>query len=546
LGLGVACQAEISGSAGSVAAGAGASSVAGAGGNSSVAASGPDPVARLHKLTASAFANSLRDLLGTDVPVSPVEQDLDRDGFYSVGNSTVAVSPAGVAQYEEAIGVATAYVFGEAARAAAVVACVPTGAGDVECAKSALAKLGRRAFRRPLAEDELSRFVAVFSDIATEAGSALEGMRYAVSALLQSPSFLYRVELGELSAADGNRSKFTGYEMASRLSAVLWNSAPDDALLDSASRDELAAPAGVRAQAERMLAMPASRAAVAGFFDDYYDLEHLRRGIKDAAIFPTWSTSLRDSLEQELQNRLSDMIFTQRGDFLSLYDSRDTFVNNEVARHYGLPEVAVDGWRAATLPADSPRVGLLGSGALLAGYSLPQRTSATERGKFVVESLLCKVVPPPPPTVVINLDETSDPNAPARERLASHRANPACAGCHALMDPVGLALENFDSIGQYRTMDKGQVIDASGDLDGVPFNNAAELAGVLRNHPEAAACLARKLYMHAQGRDLVQVDELAIAELSTTFSNGGRHFDRLLVDLVASEAFRFVEPVRRQ
>lgn len=548
LALGVACQGEIAGSAGSGGAPgptAGAGSVVGAAGSTGVTATGPDPIARLHKLTASAFTNSLRDLLGSDVPLSPVEQDLDREGFYSVGNSTVSVSPAGIVQYEEAVGAATAHVFADATRAAAVLACVPASGGDVECAKTALGKLGRRAFRRPLSDDELARFVAVFSDIAAEAGSVLEGLRYAVSAILQSPSFLYRVELGVPSAADAGRSKFTSYEMASRLAAVLWDSAPDDALLDAASRDELVVVPGLRAQAERMLATPASRAAIAGFFDDYYDLEHLRHGIKDAVMYPTWSASLREALEQELQQRLADVVFTQHGDFLSLYDSRHTFVNNEVARHYGLPEAAVDGWRAVELPADSPRVGLLGSGALLAGYSLPQRTSATERGKFVVETLLCKVVPPPPPSVVINLDETSDPNAPARQRLASHRENPACASCHALMDPVGLALENFDTVGQFRTMDKGQAIDASGELDGVTFQDAAGLAVALRQHPDAASCVARKLYLHAQGRDPVAVDDIAIAELTATFSSGGHRFDQLLLELLASEAFRFVEPVRR-
>lgn len=547
LALGVACQGEIAGggSAGPSTSPAGGSSSGGTGGVPSVAALGPDPVARLHKLTASAFGNSVRDLLGSDVPLSSVEQDLDRDGFFSVGNSTVAVSPAGVVQYEDAVGSATAHVFADQARAAAVLSCIPSSSSDVQCAQLALAKLARRAFRRPLSDGELTRFTAVFSDIAAEAGSVLEGLRYAVSAILQSPSFLYRVELGVADQAEGGRSRFTSYEMASRLAAVIWNSAPDETLLDSADRNELSAVTGVRAQAERMLAAPAARSALAGFFDDYYDLEHLRHGIKDAALFPNWSATLRDALEQELQQRLSDMVFTQRGDFLSLYDSRHTFVNNEVARHYGLPEAAADAWRAIELPVESLRVGLLGSGALLAGYSLPQRRSATERGKFVVENLLCKVVPPPPPTVVINLDETSDPNAPARQRLATHRENPACASCHALMDPVGLALENFDSIGVYRTMDKGQVIDASGELDGVTFSNAAELASALRNHPDAAACVARKLYTHAQGRDLLPVDDPAIAELAKGFAGAGHRFDQLLIELVASEAFRFVEPVRR-
>ncbi len=522
--------------------GAGASAGSGSGG---VAPTGPDPVARLHKITASAFASSLRELLGSDVPLLPVEQDLDRDGFFSVGNSTVAISPAGIVQYEAAIGAATEYVFADAARAAKVLSCMPQSGADAACAQTALGQFGRRAFRRPLSEAELNRFGGVFSAIADEAGSVLEGLRYSASAILQSPSFLYRVELGAASAADGGRSKFTSFEMASRLSAVLWNSLPDEVLLDAAARDELSSAEGVRSQAERMLTGAQSQPALSAFLDDFYDLEHLREAVKDPALFPSWSPTLRDAMEHELSERVTDMVFTQHGDFLSLYDSRQTFVNNELARLYGLPELPSDGWRAAELPAGSPRVGLLGSAAILAANALPQRTSATRRGKFVVETLLCHDVPPPPPTVVINLDETSAPTELARDRLAQHRKNPTCAACHQLMDPVGLALENFDSIGQYRTTENGKTIDPSGVLDGVAFQTAAELASMLRQHVDAAPCLVRKLYTNAQARELVEVDTIAISDLTRAFQDSGNRLDKLLVELVVSDSFRFVQPVRR-
>jgi hypothetical protein len=515
-------------------------------GGQTVGTDGPlvQPTAHLHKLTASAFANSVRDLLGSDAPLSPVEQDSESDGFFSVGASMVSVSPAGVAQYEAALGAATDYVFADAARAAKVLSCIPQTTSDVACATKALDAFGRRAFRRPLDDAESARFVDLAKTIGDEAGSVLVGLRYAVWGILQSPSFLYRVELGVPSAADGGRLKYTSYEMASRLAATLWNTAPDDALLDAATNEGLASAATIRVQAQRMLGSTQSHQALSAFFDDLYGSDRLLTVFKDATIFPGWSTTLRDAMLEELRQRLDDMVFTTRGDFLSLYDGKSTFVNNELARYYGLPEAATDGFRPVQFPEGSPRVGLLGSGALLSAYALPQRTSPTQRGKFVAQMLLCKTVPPPPPGVNINLDMTSDPNAPLRERLTAHRQNAACAACHGLMDPIGLGLENFDSVGAYRDTDHGQPIDASGVLDGAAFQNAAELGARLHQHADAGSCFVRKLYTNAQGRSPVNADDSALGDLAQQFAAGGHHADALLVDLMASDAFRFVEPAQ--
>ncbi len=502
------------------------------------------PTAHLHKLTASAFANSVHDLLGSDAPLSAVEQDSESDGFYSVGASMVSISPAGVAQYEGALGSATDYVFADANKAAKVLSCIPQTTADTACATKALGAFGRRAFRRPLDDAESARFVGLAKSIGDEAGSVLVGLRYAVWAILQSPSFLYRVELGAPSATDGGRLKYTSYEMSSRLAATLWNTAPDDVLLDAANNDGLASADTVRAQAVRMLKTTQAHQAMSAFFEDLYGTDRLQTVFKDATIFPAWSTTLRDDMIEELRQRLDDMVFSTKGDFLSLYDGKSTFVNNELARYYGLPEAATDGFRPVQFPDGSPRLGLLGSGALLSAYALPQRTSPTQRGKFVATMLLCKTVPPPPPGVNVNLDSTSDPNAPLRDRLTSHRQSAACAACHGLMDPIGLGLENFDSVGMYRDTDHGHPIDASGDLDGAKFQNAAELGARLHQHDQAGSCFVRKLYTNAQGRSPVNADDAQLAGLAQQFAAAGNHADALLVDLMASDAFRFVEPAQ--
>jgi hypothetical protein len=473
-----------------------------------------------------------------------VEPDNIVDGFANVGASVVAMSPAGVGQYEAATGAATEYAFADATRAATVLSCVPKSTMDTACATQALSAFGRRAFRRALTDAETTRYVTLATTIANKPGSnVLSGMRHAVWAILQSPSFLYRVELGTPSAADGGRLKYTSFEMASRLASTLWDTVPDDALLDAAAQDALLTPEGIGAQAQRMIGSPKSRAALTVFIDDLYGVRHLNESTKDPSLFPGWTPTLRAAMQQELEQRVTDMVLEQRGDFLSLYDGKTTFVNDELARFYGLPPVGAGGFHRVDFPADSPRVGLLGAGAILGAYAQPQRTSPTERGKFIAETLLCETVPPPPPGVP-PLPPMADANSTLRQRLSAHRASAQCAACHGIMDPLGFGLENFDSVGTYRTSDNGQPIDASGSVDGTSFNGLAEMSTVLRNQPVAGPCVVSKIYVNALGRVAIDVDGPALNALAKQFASSKNRVDQLLLNLVSSEAFRFVEPIK--
>jgi hypothetical protein len=520
--------------------------VAGTGGTGTVAPL-TQPVPALRKLTIAEFTNSIHDLLGSEAPVPPeLEPDQQLDGFRSVSASVVAVSPTGVSQYETAINGAAQYAFSSAAQAAKVLSCVPASATDTACPPSqALGAFGRRAFRRTLTAADLTRYVSVATDIAQEpGGSILVGLKYAVSAILQSPEFLYRVELGAPSPADGGRNKYTDFEMASRLASLLWVSVPDDALMSAAASGNLSTSAGVLAQAKTMLASPKAHQSIANFANDLYGLDPssgtpLTTTFKDPAFYPNWTKTLPVAMQQELLMRVDDVAFT--GDYLSLYDSATVFVNNELANVYGLPLAATDGFRKATLPAGSPRVGLLGAGAILASNGLPQRSSPTLRGRFVAQQLLCKVVPPPPPNVNTSVLDMLPPGSSVKATLEAHRQSAACAACHALMDPVGLGLENFDSVGAYRTADNDVPIDATGSLDGVAFQDEASLAKVLRNHPQAASCFVGKLYEQAQGREPLPVDGPVVAALSKQFEMSGHRADQLLLDIASNDAYRFVD-----
>jgi uncharacterized protein DUF1592/uncharacterized protein DUF1588/uncharacterized protein DUF1595/uncharacterized protein DUF1585/uncharacterized protein DUF1587 len=503
---------------------------------------GDEPLARMHKLTAAEFANSVHDLLGAAAPLSAVEPDDVVSGFANVGASTVAMSPSGVGLYESATGAATTFAFADATHASAVLPCIPTGTTDTTCASQALAAFGRRAFRRPLTAAETTRFVNLAVMIGGAQGNTmLTGMRHAVWAILQSPSFLYRVELGAPSAADGGRVKYNDFEVASRLAGALWGSVPDDALLDAAAQGKLETAADVRAQATRMLADARVHRALQAFVDDLYGKQTLAEATKDTTMFPLWTPTLQAAMQQELEQRIDDLVLTQKGDFLSLYTSKTTFVNNELAKFYGLPTQATDGWRPATIPDSSPRAGLLGAGAILAAYALPQRTSPTARGKFLAASVLCKNVPDPPPGIP-PLPAMSTAQTTLRQKLEMHRAAASCSVCHSIMDPLGFGMENFDTTGQYRTMDNGLPIDATGTLGGVMFDGLAQLGATIAQQGVTSPCLVSKVYTFAEGRALTGHDSPALDGLATTFAKNGNHVDQLLLDLVSSDAFRFVTP----
>ncbi len=498
----------------------------------------------LRRLTSAEFAHAMHDLLGP-VTLAAVEADSEQEGFFAVGAARVALSPAGVATYEDVIDAALVEAFADPANAATLVACVPASADDTACMRESIAAFGRRAWRRPLEDDELARWVDVATQIASETGDGLEGLRHGLWGVLQSPFFLYRIELGTPSEDDGGRVKFSQWELASRLSFTLWSTLPDDELLDAADAGMLDAREGIEAQALRMLDDPRAHQGLENFVRELYGLWGLDEKVKDTTLYPAWTPTLKETMRREVIARVDDVVFGEPTDFFELYDGKRVFVDNELAQLYGLPPIEPDAFRAETLPADDPRRGLIGSAVMLAMYSLPARTSATKRGQFIAETLLCRTVPPPPPNVDVNLDD--DPmgtgeHRTLRELLEPHREDPSCAACHNLTDPLGLALEHYDTTGRWRDTDEGLTIDASGELDGVPFTDGTELAVLLREHPDAPSCLVRKLVTYTEGR-LPFASELdALDAIEADFAAEDNRFDRLLFALVTHDDFRFANP----
>lgn len=498
----------------------------------------------LPRLTQRQYLNTVEHLFGPGLPIPALEADTNPYLFYNIGAASTTLSELGAQQYEEAANLIAGFVFADPARRDALVGCVPAAPGD-PCVDGFIAGFGRRAYRRPLTQEERVRWVTVATELAE--GDAWRGLQLAVAGMLQSPYFLYRVELGEPDPEDSSRRRYTSHEMASRLSFLLWNTTPDDALLAAADSGALVTEAGLLDQAARMIDDPRARTAVQAFFAQYFDLGRLDGATRDPARYPLYTPTLTRSMRTEVELLVDDFVYRRDADIRGILGTRQTFVNAELAALYGVdaPGATPVTFVPVELPADGHRKGLLTLGAYLTMNAHETQNSPTARGKYIRERLLCQDVPAPPGDIDLNLEE-DDPAAPTtlREKLKAHRENPACAGCHAFTDPPGLLFENFDPIGAYRTLDNGFPIDSSGELDGVPLANGRELAALLEDNVEVGRCLVRQLYRHATGRREQFPAELPeLNRLSDDFAASGYRFRELLLLLITSEAFRTVAEV---
>jgi hypothetical protein len=495
----------------------------------------------MRRLTPTEYWNSLVDLLRLDAATpAPVTEDVAAiSGFKNVAASTLTISADGVSAYADAAVSTAGLVFGDATKRAALVGCAPTGAAD-PCVRAFLQAFGGRAWRRPLAAAEVDRYTAVVAELAPMA-DVWTGLQYAVAGMLQSPYFLYRVELGEPDPSGAHRLRFSAYEMAERLSYFLWDTTPDDALLAAAASGDTLAAAGLDAQLTRLLAAPRAQAGVQRLFREYLSTDDLAAMTKDATLFPHATPTLAAAMRDEIQATVSDLVFTRKADIRDLLDNRQVFVNAELATLYGLTGVTGTALVPATLPDGGPRAGLLGTAAFLALNARTDRTSPTLRGKFVREQLLCEPVQPPPANFAATFDAPGAATAgqTLRQRLTQHMSDAACSSCHALMDPLGFAFERFDALGALRTTDAGQAIDDSGTIDGLMFTGPRALEAALRTMPAVTGCLARQIYRYATGHLETNGEAAVLANVGTRAQAAGSAFVDYLRAVAESDGFRY-------
>jgi hypothetical protein len=506
------------------------------------AATGATPYAAapasLQRLTRIQYANAIRDVLGDSIVIpAQIEPDVAIGGFLAVGASKTTISPRGIEQYQQAAYNIAAQVMADPALKARIVGCDTSAAGQEACARDVLKTIGRKLWRRTLWPDELDRLVAIFAESKTALGGFDKGMEFALAALLQSPNFLYRVELGE--GVDGGTRRYTSAEMATRLAFYLWNTTPDEELLAAGERGELVTSAGIKAQVERLLKHPRARAAMRNFFTEYFELYKLDDLSKDPKIFTYASADLGPDAREETLRGLEYLIFDQDGDYREIFTTRRTFINRRLAAIYDVPAPQGDGFAATLLPVESPRRGILGQASFLALQAHAVASSATLRGKFVRTALLCGEIPPPPANVSTALPE-GDKNQPTlRDRIKIHLEVQSCANCHLLMDPIGWGFEQFDGIGRFRTKENDATIDPSGDVDGVPYADAAAIGALIASSPAMPRCFVRNLYRYATGEVETSPDEEAlISTLAIRFREGGFNVKSLLRDIAISRAMR--------
>jgi len=503
----------------------------------------PGPVA-MRRLTEAQYRASVADVLGDGLSIAGrIEPDNRRSGQLAVGSSYVSVTPAGFEQYETvARSLAEQALAPE--RRAALVPCEPADAtaADEECAARFIGDVGRRLLRRPLSGEEVAARGAVARVAALQLGDFYAGLEVALSMLLVSPEFLFRVEELEDAPSGNGLRRLTSVSLASRLSYFLWNTAPDAELLDAAERGELQDDDLLAVQVDRMLASPRIVESVRAFFADIFSFDQIEQGLvrKDPALFPAFSQALIGDAREQTLRVISAHLLDADGDYRELFTARESYMTRTLGLVYRVPVRSPDGWEPYLFAPDDERGGLMTHLSLLALHSHPGRSSPTLRGKFVREVLLCQYVPPPPGDIDFSMfaDDSSADRRTARQRLKIHVENETCAGCHSLMDPVGLALEQLDGIGAYRTTEKGEVIDPSGELDGARFGDAVQLGRALSRHPDLGPCFVRSLFKYAMGRESVPGEEPFLASLEERGAELGYRVRDLMRAIALSEAFR--------
>lgn len=497
----------------------------------------------LRRLTHSQYNQTVRDLLGE--VTRPADGFPKEDFIHGFTNQAEGQSMSPLQM--EAYGQAAARLARNAFRGGdhrKLIPCQPLEA----CRGQFIAQFGRRAFRRPLTAEEIGRYEKL---LATQA-DWLAGAQVVVEAMLQSPHFLFHLEPG-------------AYGVAARLSYFLWDTMPDETLLQAAERGELDTAAGIERQVRRMLGDERARAALNGFLGQWLRFDRVRGAIRDRRLFPEFTTELVNSMIEET-TRLFEHLVWNGQDFRELFTAQYSFLNPELAKLYGV-EAPAEPWSRVRFPPGSARAGLLGQGTFLTLTSKPSDTSPTERGIFIREHFLCQIVPPPPPGLNATLPPVTDERPlSTRDRLEKvHLSNDTCAGCHSLVDPIGFGLEQFDAIGRFREKERVVIyptfdemktrrkvqpteywmgVIAKGEIRGIAasdFASPRELGTLLANEPSCQKCIVKQLFRYATGR-LEQPEDSAVIEAGLKrFQASGFRFRELIMSITTSETFRASE-----
>jgi hypothetical protein len=499
-------------------------------------AAGPMPLRRLNR---SEYNNTVRDLLGdTTQPANAFPLDRDPEFLYPRAGLASLQDVGTLKDAARALGLAAE------AKATTLAPCA-TGMTEDACARAFVTSFGLKAYRRPVAADELTRLMALYTTGRSTLGLTYAGaVGFLVEGILQSPAFLYHWELGNnLPTLEGNVVKLGPYETAARLSYFIYGSMPDQPLFDAAAANRLATPADVEAQARRMLADPKGQDAVATFTEDWLNLDLVTTLPKDPNVYPEFVDALRTADRTETRAFIAAVM---KGDqhLSTLLLGTNATVTQPVAALYGLPAVSATGTADTTLDPRQ-RAGLLTRASFLTVTGATDGSHPVKRGRRIYERLMCNVLPPPPNTIPAVVPASAAVGKTTRQRFEDHDKNPCAGACHAFMDPLGFAFENYDGIGRFRTMDNGGTVDASGmiKLDGGvhTFDNAVDLSHILATSTTVAGCYATQWFRYATNRAETDGDRASINGVKAALTKSNSITD-LLVGIATSRSFRYRAP----
>lgn len=507
------------------------------------AVTSPTAIRRLNEMQ---YRRAIEDTFGAGITVpGRFDPRLREGGLLAVGDAQVAISSSGFEQYELRARQIAADVLGEKRRAK-YVACTPAaGAFDRACATQFVTTYGRQLYRRPLTASETATIVNL-SAAAGKGSDFFKGLEIGLARMLASPHFIFRVERSVPDAQMPGGARLDDWSLASRISFLLWDAAPDTVLLDAAAGGDLRTDAGVQAQVDRMIASPRFAEGTRAFFSDMFAYDGFDGLSKEQQIYPKYTSQLaKDAREQALKT-IVDLLVTNNGDYRDLFITRKTFINRNLGSLYKVPVTnAIDGWVPFEFKPEDNRAGLLTMAAfLMLDPTHEGRSSPTIRGKSVRELLMCQPVPLPPANVDFSIvQNTGDQvHKTARERLMLHQENPVCAGCHKITDPIGLSLENYDAVGQFRTTENGAKIDTSGQFEGKAYQGAHDLTTFLRDSPAVSSCVVQRAYEYGVGRAVEDRDGQWLEYASDRFAAGQYRFPQMMRFIATSRAFKAISP----
>jgi hypothetical protein len=494
----------------------------------------------IRRLNRTEYNNTIRDLVGVDFqPAEEFPADDVGHGFDNIGD-VLSLSPILMEKYLAAAEQIVRRAMAAPATRERIITSWPSGEKSAEqCAREVLGRFAKRAYRRPVSDREIDRLLQLAQGAWQQGADYQQGIALALQAVLVSPQFLYRPESDEDPTDDSQQRALNDYELATRLSYFLWSSMPDDSLFALADEGRLAERPVLIAQVERMLRDPKSVALVDSFASQWLELRNLERLAPDPDEYPAFDEPLRQAMLAET-SKFFETVLREDRSILEFLDADYTFVNERLARHYGLEGVAGDQLRRVRLQ-DNRRGGLLTQASILTLTSNPTRTSPVKRGKWILDNIL-GTPPPPPPPGVLDLEESEEAEllGSLRERMEQHRTDPTCAVCHRKMDALGFGFENYDGIGAWRERDGRFKIDPAGQLPGEQhFSGPAQLRELLKTQrrDEFVRCFCKKMLTYALGRGLESYDRLTVDQIVAEVERNDCRFSSVVMAVVQSDPF---------